>query len=270
MYPVDIYCFSGTGNTLLVARAMRDRFVERGIDAAVRRLEACDPGEVDLSHVTGIACPVAAQSTYPLVWDFVRGLPASDGSGAFLVDTLAAFSGGIVGPMRRVLAGKGYAPLGASEVRMPSNFLRRRADAAGDARRIVAGVEAARGYADALAEGKARWRGMRPWEPVFRLGEVFSYGRLKLLGRLVRFSVDETKCVACGLCERLCPMGAISRSGARGFPEFSPACIACMRCFSYCPTGAIKIRGKDYVRHRPVEAADLLGQDAGGGAGTGG
>ena len=39
-----------------------------------------------------------------------------------MVDTLGGFSGGIVGPLRRLLTRKGYAPLGAREIRMPMNF----------------------------------------------------------------------------------------------------------------------------------------------------
>jgi len=260
MDPVDLYCFSGTGNTLIVARAMRDRFAERGVEAALHRLEDCDPADVDRSHILGIACPVAAQSTYPTVWEFVRGLPEADGTGAFLVDTLMMFSGGLLGPMKHCLKKKGYAPLGAREVRMPNNFFRKKTDPEKDAGVIESGREAARAFVDALVDGSARWPPARPWEWLFFAGMKLGYGKPRLIGRMARPSVDPERCTQCGLCEKLCPVGAVTRPA--GTPQFSRDCIACMRCFSYCPAEAIRLRNSSkYVPYRPLKAADLLGSD---------
>ena len=72
---VDIYCFSGTGNTLLVARAMRDEFEVADIPAAVHPMERSDPRTINPENTLGLAFPVAILTTYPLVWNFIRSLP---------------------------------------------------------------------------------------------------------------------------------------------------------------------------------------------------
>ena len=280
---VDIYWFSGTGNTLLVAREMSSAFAEAGVDVALSRMETTDPAAVRPDRTIGIACPVACQGTYPLVWSFVEGLPPVDGAGAFLVDTLAGRSGGIVGPMRRIVERKGYTPLGAREIIMPSNlFCRKPKDArtrrsAGevaqdammpsdalckpvederDVRKRQEGLAAARRFAADLMAGTADWA---PWsvsQGMLRWTSTCAPTRW-LLHRMIRLRADEGACTRCGLCARLCPVGNITVDDAP--PVFADKCQACMRCFSFCPTGAIRIGKRDLGRYRAVEAADLLG-----------
>ena len=103
MNNVDLYWFSGTGNTLLVTRAMRDEFVAAGINVNLARIEDTDAGGIDPTHTIGIAVPVACQSTYPLVWNFIRKLPKTNGTEIFLADTLGQFSGGIIAPMGKIV-----------------------------------------------------------------------------------------------------------------------------------------------------------------------
>ena len=56
---------------------------------------------------------------------------------------------------------------------------------------------------------------------------------------LLRFEVDEGKCVKCGRCARVCPVGAIAWQ--RGsFPVINKdACIKCRACIIECPDHAI-------------------------------
>ena len=53
--------------------------------------------------------------------------------------------------------------------------------------------------------------------------------------------VDKTKCIGCGVCVGICPVGAIS-FGADGKAVIDKnICIKCHTCESACPVGAIKI-----------------------------
>ena len=53
--------------------------------------------------------------------------------------------------------------------------------------------------------------------------------------------VDKNKCIGCGACVGMCPVGAISFD-SNGLAEIDPAkCIKCGSCEATCPVEAIKI-----------------------------
>lgn len=53
--------------------------------------------------------------------------------------------------------------------------------------------------------------------------------------------VDKRKCISCGTCIDICPVGAISW-GEDGKAQIDPnKCIKCHSCESMCPVGAITI-----------------------------
>jgi polyferredoxin len=55
---------------------------------------------------------------------------------------------------------------------------------------------------------------------------------------LTRVKVDETKCVSCGKCERVCPMNVKMRDPKRS-RENGTECILCFECAKVCPKKAI-------------------------------
>jgi ferredoxin len=254
---VDIYWFSGTGNTLRVVRAMEEVFRTAGLNVWTGRIEDSDPRAIDPSHTLGIAATVACQGTYPPVWDFVEQLPAVEGTEVFLVDTLAKISGGIVGPMRDVLTDKGYRPIGAREIRMPNNFLQKSLDPRKNRQVLEAGLAEARTFAGELIEDRAQWAGNSGWQRF-----VNWTARWKLTWKFARrispIRIASDRCTQCGLCAELCPVGNIERTSAG--PTLGPCCIACQRCFAFCPTGAVCV-GKPgkYAPYRAVSVGDIRG-----------
>lgn len=53
--------------------------------------------------------------------------------------------------------------------------------------------------------------------------------------------IDKNKCISCGACVGICPVGAIS-FGNDNKAEIDPAkCIKCGACEATCPVEAIKI-----------------------------
>lgn len=53
--------------------------------------------------------------------------------------------------------------------------------------------------------------------------------------------VDEKKCISCGACISICPVGAIKF--VNGKAHIDPnICVKCGGCEQICPVGAIKIK----------------------------
>lgn len=75
-----------------------------------------------------------------------------------------------------------------------------------------------------------------------------------------KFIVDETKCVKCGMCEKICPVKNIARPN--GTPTWQHHCVECLGCLHVCPKRAIDCgditRGRKRYIHWEVEPRDLL------------
>lgn len=64
-----------------------------------------------------------------------------------------------------------------------------------------------------------------------------------------RIDLDKGKCVKCGICAEKCPTGSIKLNS---YPSFSYPCASCYACINHCPTQALEswaTRGK--IRYKP-------------------
>ena len=65
--------------------------------------------------------------------------------------------------------------------------------------------------------------------------------------RKVKPKTDPEKCVHCGLCASLCPMGSIS---FEDFSTISGICMKCCACVKKCPQGAKYFDDEGYLYHK--------------------
>jgi Pyruvate/2-oxoacid:ferredoxin oxidoreductase delta subunit len=259
MKVVDFYYFSGTGNTLLIVKKMRDVFEKHGIQVNLHRIEKSDPNDIDPEHTIGLGFPVAELSTYRLVWDFVKAFPEVHGTPIFMVDTLGGISGGIVGPMREIVKKKGYSPVGAKEIIMPPNIFYIQEDKVCQ-KKVEMGLQKAGEYALDIIEGRSNW-GRVPIlsDIVFCISRAgLRLTKSDLNQKLLNLKVNTEKCSKCGICIELCPVGNITMT-EDGYPGRGSDCEYCLRCTSFCPKKAIScpINYKEKT-YTAVRIRDLL------------
>lgn len=168
-----------------------------------------------------------------------------EGEKIFILCTMGLFSGDGAGVSARLFRRYGASVLGGLHVKMP--------DCIGDVkllkkplsknRKIVA--EANKKISRAarrISAGAYPQNGLGMFD---RLAGLF-FQRLYFGRKTKRYyegvKVDSQKCVGCGACVSLCPMGNISvaEKGVR----FAGKCTMCYRCFANCPQKAITVIGK--------------------------
>jgi ferredoxin/GNAT superfamily N-acetyltransferase len=258
---VDFFVFSGTGNTLLVARTMAEALEQEGLTVRTRDLEGLCPALSEVAAV-GLAFPVACFSTYPSVWRFIDSMPPGEGREVFMAATCAGLGMRMQGPVRGALLEKGYKPIGAKIFLMPGNYNKRTLPLEKNAARVEQTLQEARFFALDLLGGKTEWSKGIPKlsQLLYRLAQTrqpwdFFYKYI------CPIAADPEKCVRCGRCAGECPTKAITLM-EEGYPAIDAAlCQSCQRCVGFCPRGALGVPGKFFEPYRAMSYEEFKRAD---------
>ncbi|MDK2867363.1 MAG: hypothetical protein PWP51_2142 [Clostridiales bacterium] len=250
---IVLFYFSGTGNTTRIANEMLNAFSVYQYKVVLRNMIHLDSVELpDACHV-GLVFPVAIQSTFPIVWQFAEALPPGQGRKIFMADTMEQFSGGIVGPMKKLLVQKGYRCVGAREFKMSTSMqLGRKKQFEGEIKDKRALIDVDR-YVRDLIDGRARWRRVPILSDLMRR---ISHSPKVWQDMSQKITLDAAKCIGCGQCSHFCPVQAIEMLDH--LPERDhERCIACMRCVNFCPVNAYKLYGKQVLQKKVINVNAL-------------
>ena len=245
-----MFYFSGTGNSLWSARE-----IARALG-----------GEVELAGIgqelSGVGAAIEADAVVLVFPSYAFGLPRAvrrfAAAADFRTPYLAAFvtygsvPGGTLAALSRALKRKSIDALYFGRIPAVENYIaifgapREKAMQ----RRLAMQSEATREAARIVAERRTnRVNRFRPLSAFVWI--LFSLG-LKLFYRRYRVSGD---CDGCGVCERVCPVSAVSMRGGR--PVFSAECEHCQGCLNWCPKKAIHFGrlNSRLARYRHPEAS---------------
>jgi len=258
-----LYYFSGTGNSLVIARDLAAALGNTTLIAIPRALQEPVTGA---ANAVGIVFPVYAWGPPRIVTDFISSRKWHDISChgipyLFAVCTCGGFPGGTLTLVERALRAQGGNLSAGFSIVMPGNYT------------ALYGAIAEAKQQKLFARARARVveiaelikaRRNRPVEKSFFLvnwltGFLYKFGLPKFKTADVKFWVMDT-CTHCGLCVKVCPRFNIDLKDGR--PQWHGNCEQCMACLQWCPVEAIQFgqatKKRKRYHHPAVKAKDLF------------
>ncbi len=237
---INIYVFSGTGNTLVAAKKLAEVFDKNSYNAKVYRMEAVRAEEVNLKSTIGIGWTIAFWNTYPFVRQWLSALPDGNGAEVFLFSTMGDSSCGMIHHIAQMLEKKNYKIIGAESFLMPNNFLLVCDDKANKKKTDNTLLKIEKYAGNIMTEKEYKSGANFFTKAAFKVTNfiVLKMWYTKLLQKIMKFKTNKEKCIKCGICEKLCPVENINFSDEK-FPVFKDKCLFCLRCVTYCPQKAL-------------------------------
>ncbi|HEX9914337.1 MAG TPA: EFR1 family ferrodoxin [Candidatus Bathyarchaeia archaeon] len=258
----EIYYFSGTGNSLHVARELQRRMPGTRLTPIVNLLDV-DPVKTSAEAV-GFVFPQYASMAPRIVERFIKRLNLDSAKYLFAVATRGGTECRAFGEIDKVLGKRGRRLDSFFVITMPSGSAviirdpeaqitpekiarleseaQRRIDSI---QRIVVGREAHRD--EDLSSVTPPPGFLVPFLPLINLLVPV----LLPLGKLAESKFDfytDSKCTGCGLCETVCLAQKIEVVDGKPVWPKGARCFGCFACLNFCPEQSIQIRSKWYLK----------------------
>ena len=255
-----IYYFTGTGNTLAVARQLATELSDTELIPMPKLMN--QPEIVADADAVGIAFPVYYLSMPGLVREFVQKLRFTGSPYLFGIATCGERPGHALFNLKSLLEEKGTTLSAGFVVVMPENYIgpvdlmgdapHRQEKYAGARSRIPAIAAAIRERQNSVPEGSNSL--------FLRFGGGLTSTLMTSVYRTPRRLHATGTCNHCGTCGRICPTANITVTD--GCVSWDRSCTQCYACIHWCPKTAIEIggrtAGKPRYHHPDVTLNDMI------------
>ena len=256
-----IFYYTGTGNSLWVARTIAEKVGGAGLIPMSRHgegkttIDAKVAGVVFPVHIWGVPAPVVR---------FVEFLKSSHPVYFFGVAVHAGQVSNTLVQFKKILSRRGVPLSLGFEVRMPSNYIPWGGPGPQEKQRVL--FAHARDKVSRISD-MIRQRAVLPVErgPLWQRIILTAFYHLSFShvpGMDKKFRADD-RCNGCGICLRVCPASNITLS--EGKPLWHHRCEQCFACLQWCPAEAIQYgtRTTRYERyhHPEIVLRDILRSD---------
>ncbi len=253
----EIYYFSGTGNSLQVARELQARLPESNLVPIVRPLD--DDTIETHADMVGLVFPNFCLTIPIPVHDFLEKANMASARYVFAVCTRGGTPSEAFDYTNELLARQGKRLNAQLNITMPWNHPLGQENLPGTAtEECIAHLDAEmQRKLDAFSERVLDWEAYLPedtdadyeiprWQKTLFswIPKSFNYALHRYMYQdLIRFYSDST-CNGCGICERVCLSQKIALVDKKPVWQQAIKCYGCFACINYCPQQAIQIRSR--------------------------
>ncbi|HEC61680.1 MAG TPA: 4Fe-4S ferredoxin [bacterium] len=253
-----LYCYTGTGNSLWVARRLADALGD-AVVISMREKPASAP--VTDADAVGIIFPVHMWGPPPAVSAFIADSLPVNGRYYFAVAINMGAPAGALLNLRKQLRRRDITLKSGFSVLMPNVYIplgrvqpepkRREMFAAAEERIKSMATTITRRSAPDLETGPL-------WQRMVFTG--LHHLVIRQVPGLDKAFYADKRCNGCGVCVRVCPAGNIEL--VEGRPVWQHRCQLCFSCIHWCPEEAIQYGkntiGKERYHHPEVTLTDLV------------
>ena len=245
MKKINIFVFSGTGNTLKCAEELEKRLTDFGADVSIERIENGKETVESVGDTVVICYPVHGFNAPTNVIDFCKNLPATSAN-AYILKTSGeplSINDDSSQKVVKALKSKGIAYKGEYHFIMPYNMIFRHTDEMA-AKMWRTAKERIPAMAKTIIEDGEHTKKISAKAKIVRGVVSIEHWGARFNGRFFRVKTD--KCVKCMKCVKNCPTKNISYENGKF--KFGGNCLLCTRCSFNCPTDAFRIGIMDFMK----------------------
>jgi ferredoxin/flavodoxin len=255
----EIYYFTGTGNSLVVARDIAGQ-IEGELIAIP---SVIDQGTIQTNtKVIGIVFPVYMWGIPLIVKRFVKKVGNLQGQYIFAIATYGGMPGATINMLDKVIKKCGGKLAAGFTVRMPGNYTpmygaideAKQQQMFGDWHQKMPTIAE---YIKTNRQG-AKENGKMFTNVIFS-GIIYKLSTPYIPKMDKQFRSDE-KCNQCGICQKVCPVNNIELTS--GKPRWKGRCEQCFACLQWCPETAIQYgkntTGRKRYHHPEVKISDMI------------
>lgn len=252
-----IYYFSGTGNSLSVAKEIADSLTNTDL-VRIDFTKLQKRVSIESYEQIGIVFPVYSYHMPKLVVEFLKTLQFNSNQYVFGIATCGAVAGEALKDLRNLIRGQGGELAAEFKMNLPGNcIIEYTAYPNIIQKRLIQKQEVSvNKIIEAVEHNK---KTLKINASLF--AKVFSKTaekRYQSYSETAKHFCITSGCTQCGTCQKVCPANNIMIHN--GSPSWGKNCEACMACIQWCPARAIQYGKKTIARTRYHHPKVTLGQ----------
>ncbi len=263
---IELYFFSGTGNSIHAARELQKRIPEITLKSIISFLE--DEEIKPAADNVGIIFPIHAHTIPLVVEEFLKRLNLDNVTYFFALSNRYC-ADKVFKKINKILKKKNRTLDASFEVMTPVNYIPVfTVPTKEEIEKLETEMQSRLNDIQKSIINKQKYH-VKTGLLIFILANsllrlsTFLFHNTKFFGLQKSFYADEN-CIGCGTCERVCLSGTIKIVDKKPVWDSDIECIYCFACISYCPKEAIQAKGKRTSKkgryHHPLISVEDIAQ----------